>query len=69
MEWSEIDWKGYCLDHPRSSHEGWPVHRVPLTERMIAIFEDVQKQELDDQFVFVGLNKHKPFSDMALARS
>ena len=67
MEWSEIDWDEAIWTIPGPRMKAGRPHRVPLTDPMLVILKDVQRIGLSDRFVFVGPNKHQPFSDMALS--
>jgi len=67
MEWSEINWEDAFWTVPSNRMKAGRAHRVPLSEPMLAILKDVQQMGLCDRFVFVGPNKHQPFSDMALS--
>ncbi len=67
MEWPEVDWDNASWTIPGHRMKAGRSHRVPLTERMVTILKEIQDYGLNDQFVFVGPNKYRPFSDMALS--
>ena len=67
LQWSEIDQQGRVWTIPGERMKAGRSHRVPLTDQMIAILSDMRQQQLNDQYVFVGPNKHRPFSDAALS--
>ena len=44
--------------------KGGEVHRVPLTDEMVAILQPLQAMQSD--YVFEGQKRHKPLSNMAM---
>ena len=44
--------------------KGGEVHRVPLTDEMLAIIEPLRAMRSD--YVFEGQKRHKPLSNMAM---
>ncbi|MBD1549781.1 site-specific integrase [Roseibium aggregatum] len=66
LQWSELDMNAKIWTVPKERMKAGRPHRVPLTDRMIAILREIEQMKLNEQYVFVGPNKHRPFSDAAL---
>jgi integrase len=67
LAWSEIDWDQRVWTIPGERMKAGRPHRVPLTDGMLIILEELQQLGLSREFAFVGPNKQRPFSDMALS--
>lgn len=64
MQWGEIDFDACLWNCPEERMKGGVVHRVPLTDEMLAIIEPLQALKSD--YVFEGQKRHKPLSNMAM---
>ena len=64
MQWGEIDFDACLWNCPEERMKGGVVHRVPLTDEMLAIIEPLQALRSD--YVFEGQKRHKPLSNMAM---
>jgi integrase len=63
--WKEIDFQTKVLTVPPGRTKGGREHRVPLSERAMAILAEFEQARVSD-FVFPGLKRGRPLSDMAL---
>jgi integrase len=63
--WDEIDFQGKLWTVPATRMKGGREHRVPLSDRAVAILAEVRQARLSD-FVFPGLKRGQPLSNMAL---
>jgi integrase len=63
--WSEIDLDGKVWTLPPERMKAAREHRVPLSERALAILKQVEKAKASD-FVFPGQRANRPLSVMAL---
>jgi integrase len=63
--WEEIDLEAKLWTVPAARMNGGREHRVPLSDRAMAILAEVQQTRLSD-FVFPGLKRGHPLSNMAL---
>ena len=64
MTWEEIDMGARLWTIPASRMKGGVIHRVPLTDAMLHILE--QMQALASTYVFEGQKRHKPLSNMSM---
>lgn len=64
MQWGEIDFDASLWTCPEKRMKGGVVHRVPLTDEMLAIIKPLRALESD--YVFEGQKRHKPLSNMAM---
>lgn len=64
-QWPEFDLDDRIWTIPAERMKGGKLHRVPLSERAIAIVEDMATDKRGE-FVFPGAKRGKPLSDMAL---
>jgi integrase len=64
MTWEEIDMSARLWTIPASRMKGGVIHRVPLTDAMLHILE--QMQALASTYVFEGQKRHKPLSNMSM---
>jgi integrase len=63
--WQEIDLQAKCWVIPPERMKAARVHRVPLSDRALAILSELG-QVRTSEFVFPGLKRAKPLSSMAL---
>ncbi len=63
--WEEIDLEARLWTVPAARMKGGREHRVPLSDRAIAILAEVQQARLSD-FVFPGLKPGQPLSNVAM---
>ena len=64
MQWGEVDFDARLWICPADRMKGGDVHRVPLTDEMLAIIEPLCALQSD--YVFEGQKRHKPLSNMAM---
>jgi integrase len=64
--WDELNIKDKVWIIPAKRMKAGREHRVPLCERAMAIVDDMSGARVND-YVFAGLKKDKPLSNMALA--
>jgi integrase len=64
MQWGEVDCDARLWTCPADRMKGGVVHRVPLTDEMLAIVEPLKAMQSD--YVFEGQKRHKPLSNMAM---
>jgi integrase len=64
MKWAELDLDARLWTCPADRMKGGEVHRVPLTDEMLAIIEPLRAMRSD--FVFEGQKRHRPLSNMAM---
>lgn len=64
MRWDEVDSQTRLWTCPADRMKGGVVHRVPLTDEMLAIIEPLRAMQSD--YVFEGQKRHKPLSNMAM---
>ena len=62
--WEEFDFRERLWTVPAARMKGGEMHRVPLTDEMLAILEPLKA--LRSEFVFEGQKRHKPLSNMAM---
>ncbi|TGD64081.1 site-specific integrase [Tabrizicola sp. WMC-M-20] len=63
-QWSEFDFEARLWTCPADRMKGDVVHRVPLTDEMLAIVEPLRALQSD--YVFEGQKRNKPLSNMAM---
>jgi integrase len=64
MQWGEVDFDARLWTCPADRMKGGVVHRVPLTDEMLAIIEPLRAMQ--SVYVFEGQKRHKPLSNMAM---
>ena len=64
MKWDELDFEARLWTCPEERMKGGVVHRVPLTDEMLAIIEPLKAMKSD--YVFEGQKRHNPLSNMAM---
>ncbi|MEH6653538.1 tyrosine-type recombinase/integrase [Loktanella salsilacus] len=64
MQWPEIDFDERLWTCPAERMKTSELHRVPLTDEMLAIIEPLG--ELKSDFVFEGQKRHRPMSNMSM---
>ena len=64
MRWEEIDFDAGLWTCPEIRMKTGEIHRVPLTDEMLAIIEPLKA--LQSEYVFEGQKRHKPLSNMAM---
>jgi integrase len=62
-KWGEIDFDAKLWTVPPSRMKAGREHRVPLTDRALAILEAIPR---DSEYLFLGAHKGKPLSNMAM---
>jgi integrase len=67
MRWPEVDFEAKLWTVPANRMKAGRVHRVPLTDRALAILEEMQQLRTgDNEHVFPGARAGKPLSVMAM---
>jgi integrase len=64
MQWPEVDFDTRLWTVPAVRMKGGKVHRVPLTDEMLAILESLKAMASD--YVFEGQKRHRPLSNMSM---
>jgi integrase len=64
MKWSEVDADARLWTCPADRMKGGDLHRVPLTDEMLAIIEPLKAMK--SEYVFEGQKRNKPLSNMAM---
>lgn len=64
MKWVEIDFKACLWTCPAERMKTGEIHRVPLTDEMLAIIEPLQA--MASEYVFEGQKRHMPLSNMSM---
>lgn len=64
MQWDELDFHALVWTCPAERMKSGEIHRIPLTDEMLAILEPLKA--LQSQYVFEGQKRHKPLSNMAM---
>ena len=64
MQWNEVDLDVRLWTCPADRMKGGEVHRVPLTDEMLAIIEPLRAMK--SNYVFEGQKRNKPLSNMAM---
>ncbi len=62
--WEEFDLDARLWTVPAERMKGGDMHRVPLTDEMLAILEPLKA--LSPEMVFEGQKRHRPLSNMAM---
>lgn len=65
-EWSEFDLKAKVWTVPAERMKAGRPHRVPLTDRVLAILSDVEASKALGDYVFPGARKGRPLSSHAM---
>jgi len=63
-QWGEFDFAARLWTCPAERMKGEILHRVPLTDEMLAIIEPLRAMQSES--VFEGQKRHNPFSNMAM---
>jgi integrase len=63
-QWGEFDFDARLWTCPADRMKGGVLHRVPLTDEMLAIIEPLRAMQSD--YVFEGQKRHRPLSNMAM---
>lgn len=64
MKWPEVDFEALLWTVPVERMKGGKIHRVPLTDEMLAILEPLRS--MDSEYVFEGQKRHRPLSNMSM---
>ncbi len=64
IRWDEIDLEARLWTCPAERMKTGEVHRVPLTDEMLAIIEPLQA--MASEYVFEGQKRHRPLSNMSM---
>ncbi len=64
MQWGEVDLQARLWICPEIRMKTGILHRVPLTDEMLAIIEPLRA--MHSEYVFEGQKRHKPLSNMAM---
>ncbi|WP_426034051.1 tyrosine-type recombinase/integrase [Cypionkella sp. TWP1-2-1b2] len=64
MRWEELDFDAGFWACPAVRMKGGELHRVPLTEEMLAIIQPLRAMQ--SEYVFEGQKRHNPLSNMAM---
>ncbi len=64
MKWPEVDVDARLWTIPAERMKGGQVHRVPLTDEMLAILEPLRA--LASDYVYEGQKRHQPLSNMSM---
>ena len=64
MQWGEVDFEARLWICPADRMKGGEMHRVPMTDEMLAIIEPLRATQ--PKYVFEGQKRHKPLSNMAM---
>jgi integrase len=67
--WDEIDWTAKVWTVPANRIKGGRLHRVPLSDRALAILQDEKRcpREQDNSHVFIGLRKGTGLGNLSMA--
>ena len=65
--WSEIDRDAKIWTVPAERMKAGRPHRVPLTDRMLSILEELETTRGDNPYLFPGTKAKKPLSGMSMA--
>jgi integrase len=66
--WAEIDLDERVWTIPPGRMKSQRIHRVPLSERAVAVLEEMRAEAVGD-LVFAGQSGKKPISDMTMAKA
>lgn len=64
IRWEEIDFEARLWSCPEERMKTGELHRVPLTDEMLAIIEPLKA--MASEYVFEGQKRHKPLSNMSM---
>ena len=64
MRWAEIDFDAAVWSCPAERMKAGEVHRVPLSDEMLAIIEPLKAMQ--SEYVFEGQKRHQPLSNMSM---
>lgn len=64
MKWEEFDPIDKVWVFPEDRMKGGEIHRVPISDEMLAIIEPLKAMQ--SEYVFEGQKRHKPLSNMAM---
>lgn len=64
LRWEEVDFEERLWTCPSERMKTGEVHRVPLTDEVLAIIEPLKEMRSD--YVFEGQKRHKPLSNMSM---
>ena len=64
MRWEEVDFENRLWTCPPERMKGGEVHRVPLSDEMVAILEPLQAMK--SEYVFEGQKRHNSLSNMSM---
>ncbi|UWQ94854.1 tyrosine-type recombinase/integrase [Rhodobacteraceae bacterium M385] len=64
MQWPEVDFDAWLWTVPAERMKGGKAHRVPLTDKMLAILEPLKA--MASSYVFEGQKRHRPLSNMSM---
>lgn len=65
--WTEIDREAKIWNVPAERMKAGRPHRVPLTDRMLAILKELETTRGDNPYLFPGIKPKKPLSGMSMA--
>lgn len=65
--WAEFDFRENVWTVPAERMKGGREHRVPLTDRVLAVLTEMKKRSVND-FVFPGSKASTPISNMTMAK-
>ncbi|MDX2328669.1 tyrosine-type recombinase/integrase [Sinorhizobium medicae] len=65
--WAEFDFKENVWTVPAERMKGGREHRVPLTDRVLAVLTEMKKRSVND-FVFPGSKANTPISNMTMSK-
>lgn len=68
MQWSQIDWKRGRWVIPNKVMKNELEADIPLTDTVVAILRNIQKEEWDEKFVFPGMKRGKPCSSNTMLK-
>lgn len=66
-QWAEIDRDARIWTVPAERMKAGRPHRVPLTDRMLAIFDELEITRGESSYLFPGTKPGKPLSGMSMA--
>ncbi|ABR60198.1 tyrosine-type recombinase/integrase [Sinorhizobium medicae] len=66
-KWAEFDFRENVWTVPAERMKGGREHRVPLTDRVLAVLTEMKKRSVND-FVFPGSKANTPISNMTMTK-
>jgi integrase len=66
LQWTEVDFNKLVWIVPGERMKAGRPHRVPLTDRALAILKTVRALNADSKFAFCGQSADRPLSNMAM---